>query len=150
MIKLLVDENVALSIRDKLIKKGYTDTIHIDDIKKGITDKEVFNIAQKESRIIISGDDDFKAKDFKYNCGIIWFTTSARLHINVVEKIIWILEHINNYSIDLYTSFISIKRDSYRIYYKQGMKKKLKEKEIMFNKIKEFEEYSFNIKNKKG
>ena len=74
MIKLLIDENVALSIRDRLKEKGYTDTIHIDDIKKGIPDKEVFEIAQKESRIIISGDDDFKAKDFKYNCGIIWFT----------------------------------------------------------------------------
>lgn len=146
MIKLLIDENVALSIRDRLKEKGYTDTIHIDDIKKGIPDKEVFEIAQKESRIIISGDDDFKAKDFKYNCGIIWFTASARIHIDIVEKITWILEHISNYNIDLYTSFISIKRDSYRIYYKQGMKKKIKEKEIMFGKIKKFEEYYFNTK----
>lgn len=146
MIKLLIDENVALSIRDKLIEKGYTDTIHIDDIKKGIPDKEVFDIAQKESRIIISGDDDFKAKNFKYNCGIIWFTPSARLNIDIVEKIIWIIEHIDNYNINLYTSFISIKRNSYYIYYKQGMKGKLKEKEIMFNRVKGFEEYSFFVK----
>lgn len=140
MIKLLIDENVALSIRDKLIEKGYTDTIHIDDIKKGIPDKEVFDIAQKESRIIISGDDDFKAKDFKYNCGIIWFTTSARLNIDIVEKIVWIIEHIDNYNIDLYTSFISIKRFSYYMYYKKGMNKKIKQKEILYNTIKEFKE----------
>lgn len=149
MIKLLVDENVALSIRDKLIEKGYTDTKHIDDIRKGIKDSQVFNIAQKESRIIISGDGDFKAKDFKYNCGTIWFTSSARLNIDVVEKIIWIIEHIDNYNIDLYTSFVSIRRFSYYIYYKQGMKGKKKEKEIMFNKIKEFEEYSLLASNKK-
>lgn len=138
MIKFLIDENVALSIRDKLIENGYTDTIHIDDIKKGIPDKEVFNIAQKESRIIISGDDDFKAKDFKYNCGIIWFTTSARLNVDIVEKIIWIIEHIDNYNIDLYSSFISIKRFSYYMYYKKGMNKKIKQKEILYNTIKEF------------
>ena len=140
MIKLLIDENVALSIRDKLIEKGYTDTIHIDDIKKGMPDKEVFDIAQKESRIIISGDDDFKAKDFKYNCGIIWFTTSARLNIDIVEKIVWIIEHIDNYNIDLYTSFIYIKRFSYYMYYKKGMNKKIKQKEILYNTIKEFKE----------
>lgn len=140
MIKLLVDENVALSIRNKLIERGYTDTKHIDDIKKGIKDSQVFEIAQKESRIIISGDDDFKAKDFKYNCGTIWFTTSARLNIDIVEKIVWIIEHIDNYNIDLYTSFIAIKRFSYSIYYKQGMKRKLKEKEILYSKIKEFKE----------
>ena len=140
MIKLLIDENVALSIRDKLIEKGYTDTIHIDDIKKGMPDKEVFDIAQKESRIIISGDDDFKAKDFKYNCGIIWFTTSARLNIDIVEKIVWIIEHIDNYNIDLYTSFISIKRFSYYMYYKKGMNKKIKQKEILYNTIKEFKD----------
>lgn len=140
MIKFLIDENVALSIRDKLIEKGYTDTIHIDDIKKGIPDKEVFDIAQKESRIIISGDDDFKAKNFKYNCGIIWFTTSARLNIDIVEKIVWIIEHIDNYNIDLYTSFIYIKRFSYYMYYKKGMNKKIKQKEILYNTIKEFKE----------
>ena len=49
-------------------------------------DGEVFEVAQEEERIIISGDDDFKAKDFKYNCGIIWFTDSAKRNINIVEK----------------------------------------------------------------
>ena len=101
-------------------------------------DGEVFEIAQEEERIIISGDDDFKAKDFKYNCGIIWFTDSAKRNINIVEKITWIINHIDNYAIDLNKAFISIRRNEYYIWYKKGMNNKLKEKNIKYEKIKDF------------
>ena len=35
MIKLLIDENVASKVKEGLISRGYLDTKHINDIKKG-------------------------------------------------------------------------------------------------------------------
>ena len=138
MTKLLLDENVALKMKQDLIKLGFENVKHINDFGKGLKDEYVFNIAKDENRILISGDDDFKKKEFKNKCGIIWMTPKARFDKDIVKKIVWILENIKNYNINIYSAFISIKRDQYYIYYKQGMNKKLKEKEISFNKIKEF------------
>lgn len=140
MTKLLLDENVALKMKQDLIKLGFENVKHINDFGKGLKDEYVFNIAKDENRILISGDDDFKKKEFKNKCGIIWMTPKARFDKDIVKKIVWILENIKNYNINIYSAFISIKRDQYYIYYKQGMNKKLKEKEISFNKIKEFKE----------
>ena len=140
MTKLLLDENVALKMKQDLIKLGFENVKHINDFGKGLKDEYVFNIAKDENRILISGDDDFKKKEFKNKCGIIWMTPKARFDKDIVKKIVWILENIKNYNINIYSAFISIKRDQYYIYYKQGINKKLKEKEISFNKIKEFKE----------
>lgn len=138
MTKLLLDENVAFKMKEDLIKLGFEDVKHIDDFGKGLKDEEVFNVAKDENRILISGDDDFKKKEFKNNIGIIWMTPKARYDEDINKKIAWIVNNIDNYNIDLQSAFISIKKDEYYVYYKQGMKKKNKEKEIPFNKIKDF------------
>lgn len=139
MIKILIDENVSLKVKEGLIKRGYLDTKHINDIKKGITDDEVFKITQLENRILISGDDDFKNKKFIHNCGIIWITPKAKKDVeDSINKIQWIIEHIKNYNIEINTAFIAIRKKSYYISCKKGMKKEIKIKEIEFEKIKEF------------
>jgi predicted nuclease of predicted toxin-antitoxin system len=139
MIKLLIDENVASKVKEGLISRGYLDTKHINDIKKGITDDEVFNIAKAEGRVLISGDYDFKDNNFKYKCGIIWITPKEKMYVeDSISKICWIMEHIDNYSIKMDEAFIEIRRNSYSISYKRGMEKQIKEKEIDYSKIKEF------------
>lgn len=136
MINLLLDENVALKIKNGLLKKGYLDIVHINDIGKGLKDEEVFTLAKEQNRILISGDDDFKNEKFKYSCGIIWITPKVRLDTQVtVEKIDWILRHIDNYNINTSECFITIKKPSYVIAYKKGMKKQVVEKEIFCDKI---------------
>ena len=74
MIKLLLDENVAFKMKEDLIKLGFEDIKHINDFGKGLKDQEVFIIAKDENRILISGDDDFKKKEFKNKSGIIWMS----------------------------------------------------------------------------
>lgn len=139
MIKILVDENVAIKVKNGLVDRGYTDTKHINDIQKGLPDDIVFKIATEEERVLISGDDDFKDETFKYNCGIIWITPKAKIYVkDSIDKICWILDKINDYNINIHKAFISITRNSYVILYKKGMNNKLTEKEIKYNKIKEF------------
>ena len=145
MIKLLLDENVAFKMKEDLIKLGFEDIKHINDFGKGLKDQEVFIIAKDENRILISGDDDFKKKEFKNKSGIIWMTPKARYDKDIARKIAWIIKNIKNYKIDIYSAFISIKKDQYYIYYKSGMRNKAKEKEIAFSKIKEFKEEKNSI-----
>ena len=134
----MLDENVAIKIKEDLIKKGY-DVIHINDDSKGITDKEVFNKVKNENRILITGDDDFKNKIFKYNVPIIWITPKARFEKDLIRKIDWIIKNISNYNIDINKAFISIRKDKYCVEYKtkNGVFAKIKEREIEFEKIKE-------------
>lgn len=137
-MKLLLDENVPNKIKTSLIKLGMKETIHINDIDKGIPDKEVFELAQKEQRIIITGDDDFKAEHFKYKIPIIWITPKERQNGNVPQLIKWILDNFNNYNIKIEYAFISIRKDKYVIEYKNksGVFGKIKTKEISYKNIK--------------
>lgn len=136
MVKLLLDENVAVRFKNKLKKYKVIENIkHINDFdKKGLPDDLVYDLAKRENRIILTGDDDFKEKN---KCtGVIWMTPNARLDNNVVEKIIWIINNINNYNIDIYDSFIKIGKLEYEIHYKKKSKSKIKI--ISFRKIKDF------------
>ena len=43
-MKVLLDENVAKKIKEGLISLGLNDVKHINDIHKGITDNQVFEL----------------------------------------------------------------------------------------------------------
>ena len=55
---ILLDENVPKSVYTELKKRGY-DVKHVIFIKRGLKDKEVIDIANREGRIIITLDEDF-------------------------------------------------------------------------------------------
>ena len=137
-MKILLDENVANKVKEGLMKLGIEDVKHINDIGKGIPDEEVLKLAINEERIIITGDDDFKDKNFKYKIQIIWITPKARQNNNIPELIKWILESIDNYNIDINQSFISIRKGEYFIEYKNTRKvfTKVRSKVIDFKKTK--------------
>jgi len=137
-MKLLLDENVPNKIKEGLITLGLKDIIHINNVGKGIPDNEVFELALREQRILITGDDDFKDKDFKYKIPIIWITPKARINNNIPIYIKWILDNYNNYNINIESFFVSIRKDKYFVEYKnkKGIFSKIKEKEINFNKVK--------------
>lgn len=56
-MKILLDENFPEGFQKKLSKLGH-DVSHINKVKKGMSDKEVFCFAIKEKRVIISNDLD--------------------------------------------------------------------------------------------
>lgn len=137
-MKLLLDENVASKIKEGLIELGINDVKHINDISKGIPDYKVFELAKSEARIIITGDDDFKANEFKYEIPIIWITPKARKNKNIPIAIKWILENVERYNINLKRAFIAIRKEEYFIEYrnKDGVFGKIKNRQISFRKIK--------------
>lgn len=135
-MKILLDENVAVKLKEQLREVGYEDIVHINDIKKGLPDEEVYNLAKKENRLIISGDDDFKKKEFKLTWGIIYLTPKAKMQADLNTRIKWIIENISNYNINIFESSISLSMKEYNIFYKKGMNKEVKNKIISFDKIK--------------
>lgn len=58
-MKFLVDQNLSTILADKLRDSGH-DVIHVQDV--GLSraeDKEIFELALKEDRVIITADQDF-------------------------------------------------------------------------------------------
>lgn len=137
-MKLLLDENISKKIKEGLIGLGFEDVKHINDVHKGLLDEEVFNLAIKEQRIIVTGDDDFKANNFKFKIPIIWITPIARYKEDICSKIKWILENAEKHGVKLQKAFISIRKEQFFIQYKnkEGVFGKIKNLEISFDKIK--------------
>ena len=86
---------------------------------------------------LITGDDDFKARGFKYKIPIIWITPKARTEKDICEKIKWILENAQKHNVKIQSAFIAIRKDEYFIEYKNknGIFGKIKTLEINFDKI---------------
>lgn len=135
-MKILLDENVAIKLVKELIGCGLKDVIHINNIRKGMTDLEVYELAKKEQRLIISGDRHFSKKRKELCNGTIFITPSAKKLEDLPEKIMWIIENISNYNIDILTSTISLSCTEYNIFYKKGMDNKDMKKTILYSKIK--------------
>ncbi len=57
-MKWLADENIPIKVVNKLRQEGF-DIIRIDEIKPGLSDKQVIEIAVKTSRAVITFDKDF-------------------------------------------------------------------------------------------
>ena len=55
---ILIDENVPKSVYTELKRRGYN-VKHVIFIKRGLKDKEIIDLANREGRIIITLDEDF-------------------------------------------------------------------------------------------
>lgn len=86
-MKFLLDENIPISFKKKLIENGY-DVEHINDNKKGAKDKNVFEYAVKNKKCIITYDCDFNNfKELKHY-GIIKIEQITDDHQNKLLEII--------------------------------------------------------------
>lgn len=74
-MKLLIDENIPPEVSRKLSQEHETKTVR--EIEKGITDKEITEIASEEKRCIITQDTDFGE--------IYYFSRPKELKIAVVK-----------------------------------------------------------------
>lgn len=70
-MKFLLDENVPNSYKEKMKRLGYENIKRINDFGKGLSDIEVFQIAQSEERTIITIDTDFNEWKKENHYGII-------------------------------------------------------------------------------
>lgn len=126
-MKFLLDENVPNMYKKELEKYGYRDIKRINDFGKGLPDEEVFNVAVREKRTIITIDTDFHNFKKQSHCGII--SISGKL-VKPIDLIVSTLQQmkkdmtINKYIFD--DTFIRITWQ----YFIVGYKKKGKYREI--------------------
>lgn len=106
-MKFLLDEHIPVSVKDFLKKHHYNAKI-ITSKLKGLSDKEVFDLAFKEKRCIITKDSDFE-EFMKYeHYGIIRISGIFCDFENTLLKI------ISKYKIeDLIDVYLFIRKDSY-------------------------------------
>ncbi|MCP5102975.1 MAG: hypothetical protein GY950_06340 [bacterium] len=66
-VKFIADEGFSFPITSILREKGY-DVIWIGDIASGVEDTKVFEISQKDGRIILTEDKDFGELAIRFKC----------------------------------------------------------------------------------
>ena len=96
-LRLLADENIPRTVIIALREKGY-DVASVWELRSGMSDEEVVELAIKESRIIITFDKDFgRIALLKPNItGIILLRIPPLNPLYIVERILSVLERIEN------------------------------------------------------
>ena len=69
-MKLLLDENIPINYGEELKKRG-NDIKHIKKTNESIKDSEIYKIALKEKRFIVTRDSDFNVYIDMKNYGIL-------------------------------------------------------------------------------
>lgn len=110
----LADESVDYPIVKSLRDNGF-EVDYISEIKSGISDDEVIELARQNSSILITADKDFGTLTFRKKMvseGIILYRLSG---LSNMEKAKHVLSVVSNYSSDLKGSFTVIGKDHIRI-----------------------------------
>jgi predicted nuclease of predicted toxin-antitoxin system len=113
-MKFLADECVDYQIIDLLRKNSY-ELLYIPEMDPGISDKEVFDISNKESAVLITADKDFGELVFrqgKTNSGVILLRLSG-LPLNVKAEVV--LSAIDRYHDEMINNFTVITPETIRI-----------------------------------
>ena len=132
-MRFLLDENVPNMYMKLLKNKGYKDIIRINDFGKGLPDTEVFKIAQKEKRAIITIDRDFDEYKKQESCGIISISGKLINPIEVMTIVLHQIEKDERLPSDLFNSFVRITNQEFYIIYKK--KNKYNTAKCKFKKI---------------
>jgi predicted nuclease of predicted toxin-antitoxin system len=69
-MKFLLDENIPKGIYTEMLRRGY-DVVHILFLKRGMTDKEIVDIANREEMVIVTQDEDFIQLSMFIETGVI-------------------------------------------------------------------------------
>ena len=124
-MKFLLDENVPNQYKEELEKLKYKDIRRINDFGKGLSDKEVFEFAQKEERIILTFDTDFHAYKNEDHYGIV--SISRRVQ-NPIKRLLGVIKQISRDTTiendELKNIFLRLTEEEFEI----GIKKKWKYK----------------------
>lgn len=93
-MKILLDENVPLSYFEKLKKIGYN-VEHVSKKHSGKKDKDIFNYAVKNKKIIITFDADFCNFRKSKHYGIIKVSAKMQNNFEILLKLLKKIENEN-------------------------------------------------------
>lgn len=108
-MKFLADENIDRPIVEKLRSSGF-DVSHVDEIDKGISDRQVLEIALDQDRVILTFDDDFSRTELS-DAGVIRLTSPEEYDL-VVDAVKDITDSVS--SEDIESTVVEISPSRYR------------------------------------
>jgi predicted nuclease of predicted toxin-antitoxin system len=112
-LKFIADVNIEKTIVDFLIKEGF-DVKWVADFNKKMSDTELFELSNKERRILITNDKDFGEIVFfqkRINYGIILFRIKGQITFEKVDLLKIVLK---NYANKIMEHFVIITRKKFR------------------------------------
>ena len=113
-MKILADESVDYPVVASLRKLNY-DVYYIAEIKSGIKDEEVLEIAQKENRILLTSDKDFGELAYRQklaNNGVVLYRLSG---LSNERKSLIITDSFKSHSSEMANKFTVITSNHIRI-----------------------------------
>jgi predicted nuclease of predicted toxin-antitoxin system len=116
-MKFLLDENVEFRFVQALTDDGHDVTTIARDYPASITDREVLDIAVRESRVLVTNDRDFGelvVRQQLLHAGLIYFRYPLATATN--EKISRLREIIAEHS-DLLKQFVVITPAGFRVHH---------------------------------
>lgn len=113
-LKLLADESLDFRIVTDLMHEGF-ETISVLKDYRGISDKEVMNLAKKFKSILITEDSDFGEWVFAHKEKDISVIFLRYRHEDIKEISSSLIKIIKKYNVELYGKFIVITVKKIRI-----------------------------------
>jgi len=113
-LKILADENVDYRIIKDLRKKGF-DIISILEDFRGISDKEIIELARNKDAIVLTEDKDFGNWIFAHKeetKGVIYLRYTGEEVNMICNSLVYLF---SKYGDDLYEKFVVIKANKFRI-----------------------------------
>ncbi len=110
-MKILTDENIMVKITQIFKNLGF-DAVSVNNIKKGITDDEVLQIAIEQQRVLVTTDRKFSKKlKTVEHYGAIHIATSPQYQEKAVKKL---MPKLKNH-MPLKNKIITLTKDECRI-----------------------------------
>ena len=113
-LKLLADESLDFRIVTDLMKEGF-DVISVLKNYRGISDKEVLNLAKTFKTILITEDSDFGEWVFAHKENDISVIFLRYKHEDIKEISSSLIKVIKKYNVELYGKFVVITVKKIRI-----------------------------------
>lgn len=108
-MRIFVDENIPLMTVKELRSKGFD----VSDIRgtpiEGITDAELWQIVQKEKRLLITTDKGFSSQRNESHHGILIIRLKQPTRLELHQRV---MQAINKYSADEWPGLMVIMRDA--------------------------------------
>ena len=118
-MKIFVDENIPLMTVRELRSKGFDVTDIRGTPKQGMTDEQLWQIVQKEKRLLITTDKGFSNYRDHVHHGILIIRLKQPTRVKIHKRV---MQTINKYSADEWSGLMVVLRDSVQSSWKSRQK----------------------------
>lgn len=119
-MKIFVDENIPLMTVRELRSKGFNVTDIRGTPQQGMTDEQLWQVVQKEKRLLITTDKGFSNYRDHVHYGILIIRLKQPTRVKIHKRV---MQAINKYSADEWPGLMVVLRDSVQSCWKSRQNK---------------------------